>query len=43
MLTKGTDAASQLLTEQEKLLLAEEEAERAKEVSSKKNKDCNIM
>ena len=34
---------TQLLTEQERLLLAEEEAQRAKEVSSKTDKDCVVM
>lgn len=33
----------QLLTEQEKLLLAEEEAQRAKEISSKTDKECAVM
>jgi len=32
-----------LLTEQEKLLLAEEEAQRAKGLSSKSDKDCTLM
>jgi hypothetical protein len=32
-----------LLTEQEKLLLAEEEAQRAQEASSKTDKDCIVM
>lgn len=32
-----------LLTEQEELLLAEEEAERAKEASSNRDKECVVM